>query len=415
MKKANPSGRCGSFRILLRVVLGCLLLCGVGILCGCWDNAEINGRAFVLGFGVDAADSPVSDGEDRYDFTFQLAVPVSGESDEAGAMEYMNCTVTERSPAAAIRLLERNLGRQVNFEQLNLILFGEDLSHQSFIGLTELFFRRASVRRQSSVAVCRGSAKDFFAAGPDTHAIATDASVALQNYDGKGRSDGVTMNLHSLFKVLSNRDEFYLLRMAAVTPEDMENTVSTGFAVDDGEKPRMLAIVGAAAYGRSGGYRGELDGEEIEWLRLAVGRQMGGMMKTVDPKSGRTAFYQIQQSDCEVKCGVEKGIPWFTLHWQVRCLPSDIGDIFYGSGTSENPSAPDTEQMLEETLTAQFTALTGKSQRELGASVLGLQDLTRQRMPDWYEANEKQWETLYARARVEIRVDCTLCGGGITR
>ena len=35
--------------VLLLLSFGCLMTAA-----GCWDDAEINGRAFVLGFGADA-------------------------------------------------------------------------------------------------------------------------------------------------------------------------------------------------------------------------------------------------------------------------------------------------------------------------------------------------------------------------
>ena len=59
---------------LLAACVVCMLM-----MTGCWDDAEINGRAFVLGFGADS-------GGEAYSFTFQLAIPVSGESDSSGSM-----------------------------------------------------------------------------------------------------------------------------------------------------------------------------------------------------------------------------------------------------------------------------------------------------------------------------------------
>lgn len=387
------------------MVLVCLLT-----LSGCWDNAEINGRAFVLGFGMDKSQS-----DKAYDFTFQLAIPVSGDSSSSGAIEYTNCTVTEQSPAAAIRMLEKNIGRQINFEQLNTIIIGETLSHDKFTQLTELFFRRASVRRQSSIAVCGGSAKDFFSAVTTGSSIASDASIALQSYDDKGGADSVTMNLHSLFKVLSNTDEFYLLKISAVNPDAMQNDAYHEDEPDTSPNPdsrTLLRISGAVAYGRSGEYRGELTEHELELLRLISGNQISGIITAEDEQSGQTIYYQLKQSNCSTKCSLENHIPQFTIHLNVRCVAADVGDIYGGESDEAIPLA---EQSIQTSLTRQLEELSDKSRQSLGSSVLGLQDTLRQTMPDWYEQSADRWEEIYAHSEIKIHVDCTVTGGGITK
>lgn len=389
----------------LPTVLFCLLL-----LSGCWDNAEINGRAFVLGFGMDKSQT-----DGAYDFTFQLAIPVSGDSNSSGAIDYTSCTVTEPSPAAAIRVLEKNLGRQINFEQLNIILIGEELSHESFTELTELFFRRASVRRQSSIAVCGGSAKDFFSSAATGNAIASDASVALQSYDDKGGADSVTMNLHSLFKVLSNADEFYLLKITAASPDTMTDSSYDEASSDtspNADGSYLLNLSGAAAYSRSGDYLGELTGHELELLRLISGRQISGIITAEDKQSGRTVYYQIKQSHCSTKCSVDDNTPQFTIALDIQCMAADVGNLY---GDESQESLQRAEEAIQQSLTAQLEALAAKSRQSLGSSVLGLQDTLRQRMPDWYEQNADRWEELYAKSTIEIEVDCTVTGGGITK
>lgn len=391
--------------VLLPIAVWCVLL-----MSGCWDNAEINGRAFVLGFG---ADKSLIEGD--YDFTFQLAIPVSGDSSTEGAVEYTNCTITDQSASSAIRILEKDIGRKVNFEQLNTIIIGEELSHEKFTDLTELFFRRASIRRQSSVAVCSGSAKDFFSSPSTGSAIASDASIALQSYDDRGSADSVTMNLHSLFKVLSNKDEFYLLKISAVNPD----TMGEGSEEDTQTEPpsgsddtRLLSISGAVAYGRSGQYRGELTQHELELLRLVSGNQISGIIKAEDIDSGKTIYYQLKQSHCSTKCSASGSIPKFTIDLDVQCIAADVGDLY---GGESDESIEFAEKCITKSLTHEMELLAEKSRTVLGSSVLGLQDTLRQNMPDWYEKKADKWEEIYSKSEIKINVECTVTGGGITK
>ena len=60
-------------------------------------------------------------------------------------------------------------------------------------------------------------------------------------------------------------------------------------------------------------------------------------------------------------------------------------------------------------------ALADRSRDSLGSSVLGLQDVIRQRQPDWYALHQKDWERIYPASEITITVNCTAAGGGITK
>jgi hypothetical protein len=60
-------------------------------------------------------------------------------------------------------------------------------------------------------------------------------------------------------------------------------------------------------------------------------------------------------------------------------------------------------------------ALADKSRISSGSSVLGFQDVIRQRKPDWYALHENEWESIYPRSIIIITVNCTAAGGGITK
>ena len=371
-----------------------VILCAL-MMTGCWDDAEINGRAFVLGFGADG-------GEEVYEFTFQLAIPVSGESDSSGSIEYTARTVGEVTPAAAVRRLEKDLGRQINFEQLSLIVIGEELSQKGFVGLTDYFFRRASVRRQSCIAVCEGNAADFFGFSATDKAISADAASILQSYDSGG---GISMDLFSLYKTLINRDEFYLPKMTAIAGETPDNS-------QDGGKRAILTLSGASAYGRDGNYRGDITEDELELLRLTCGSGTGGALAVYDGQGERFCC-QVRQSDCSVKCGISGDTPEFRLRLELELVPLDAGGMDGGGYSPE--AIRHIEQSAVQTVGARLEALADRSQKSLGSSLLGFQDIIRQRQPDWYRSHENNWEIIYPSSNIIITVNCTAAGGGITK
>ncbi len=380
--------KCNAARVILSLSAGLAMII---MLTGCWDDAEINGRAFVLGFGADSS-------RQLCNFTFQLAIPVSGESDSSGSIEYASRTVLERTPAAAVRQLEKDLGRQINFEQLSLIAIGEPLSRRDFISLTDYFFRRASVRRQSCIAVCEGTAEQFFSSSASYKPISTEAASLLQNYDSGG---GISMDLFSLYKTLINRDEFYLPKLSAAPSGS-----------GDSGKKTLLTLSGASAYGRDGNYLGNISADELELLRLTCGSGSDGALSVSDSDGG-VYCCQIRQSDCSVKCGISDGLPEFRLRIELVLVPLDSGGLD-GSGYSAEATQK-IAAFAEKTVNHRLSALADKSRISLGSSLLGFQDIIRQRQPGWYELNESDWENIYPRSKIIITVNCTTAGGGITK
>ena len=382
-------------RIFTRLIIAAIAAISLMTLTGCWDDAEINGRAFVLGFGADSSNQ-------GYSFTFQLAIPVSGESDSSGSIEYTDLTVNEITPAAAVRSLEKDLGREINFEQLSLIVIGQRLSRDRFIGLTDYFFRRASVRRQSCIAVCEGNAMDFFETSATDKAVSIDAASTLQSYDSGGGH--ISMDLFSLYKKLINRDGFFLPKISASASDSKGATKE--------KRNATLAISGASAYGSDGKYRGELGEDELELLRLTCGSGTNGALAVYD-EQGERYCCQVRQSDCSVKCRIINDTPEFRLNLELVLVPLDAGGIDGGGYTTE--SIRHISESAERTVTSQLEALANKSRKSLGLSLSGLQDIVRQRQPDWYEIHRSEWERLFARSEIIITVHCTAAGGGITK
>lgn len=388
----------------LLAAVGCILA-----MSGCWDTAEINGRAFVLGVGIDDGER-----EGDYDFTFQLAVPVSGGSDSSDAIQYINCTLTDRSVAAAIRSLEKNMGRQINFEQLTAIIIGEHLSQSKFTQVTEVFFRRASVRRQSCVAVCSGKAKDFFDSSGTGKSISSDAAIALQSYDTRSGTGSMVMNLHSLYTAVSNQDGFYLMQISAVDPSTQNIPSESGESTDDNAK-LIPEISGASVYSGGGEYLGEIGSDELETLRLISNSQTSGIISAAGTGENKSQiYYQIKQSHCSRDCRIVNGMPVFTVNLDLQCSLVDG----YGLGQSDVTSKEFTdfaEKCIINELTDKIGDLAVKSRQNLGAAVLGLQDILRRCEPDWYDEHAESISEIYKHAEIKINISCEIVGGGLTR
>ena len=364
-----------------------ILAAAAGIFCallltGCWDDAEINGRAFVLGFGMDTSRE-----EETYAFTFQLAIPISGESDSAGSISYTLRTLTAGTPGEAIRSLEKDLGRQVNFEQLNLILIGEGLSESGFLPLTDYFFNRASVRRQSCVAVCEGSAENFFSSRSGKRPISTVAAISLQSFGEEGGGRSISMNFHSLFRTVSNGVPFLLPRLSTV-----------------GENEDFLRIAGGTVFGGKGNLLGTVTPDELEIIRLLYGcRQSGTLILGTD----KGICCRIGDASCGIKCVMTGDLPAFDITLELVLIPDSVGD--------PADMSREMEQAAKDELKQRLASLAEKFREEIGVSMPCVQDTLRQRRPDWYDLHKDEAEEICRKSPVRFKVKCRIVGGGIVK
>ncbi|MBC9785196.1 Ger(x)C family spore germination protein [Heliobacterium chlorum] len=140
-----------------------IILCAMICLTGCWDNREVETRAFVMTMGVDRS----NDG--NLDVIFRIAVPGNisqkgGQGAQDGIPEVTKpVTVTARSIAEAIGIASANVERRLDFRHLRLVVFGEKLAKEGLGPHLDVLVRTPQFRRTVYLWVAKeGQARDIF-------------------------------------------------------------------------------------------------------------------------------------------------------------------------------------------------------------------------------------------------------------
>ena len=101
-------------------------------LAGCWDEIEIEQRAFVSGVAVDLAEEQ-SSSKTKIELTSQFIVPENlGTSSGGGGSgpAYRNLTKTGETIFDTNREMLKEASRKIDVTHLNIVLFSEDLAKQ---------------------------------------------------------------------------------------------------------------------------------------------------------------------------------------------------------------------------------------------------------------------------------------------
>lgn len=133
------------------------------ILSGCWDEIDIENRAFITAIAIDLADE--SDGKTMIELTEQIIVPTGlGTSQHpAGGDAYRNLSRTGEGLFEINRNISRQENRKMDVEHLGLILISTELAEKDemFANVLDVFVRQQYMRRGVLVAIVENKAKDL--------------------------------------------------------------------------------------------------------------------------------------------------------------------------------------------------------------------------------------------------------------
>lgn len=128
------------------------------IFSGCYDKSELDNLAYVIGIGAD-----VDEGE-NLKITYQIAIPVkiAGENSETGKDTFTTYTVSAPSLYVGNSIVNALTSKEVNLSHIKLIIYSEELARSDLAGHINSLISNASIRPKTSVAICKGTAEDFF-------------------------------------------------------------------------------------------------------------------------------------------------------------------------------------------------------------------------------------------------------------
>ncbi len=160
----------------LRIFLLFVGLLAVSMLCGCFDNREIDETAYIIAIGIDRTEN--SD----FSYTFQFSKPISGGSPESGESgggsegqsankSVTNITVTAPDFYVAKNMTNNFLAKNIDMSHLKLIVFSKDIDPSGLSRHSQFLLREREIRPHTAVAVSKQTAKEYIeSVNPDLEA-----------------------------------------------------------------------------------------------------------------------------------------------------------------------------------------------------------------------------------------------------
>lgn len=126
-------------------------------LTGCYDRFELDNLAYVIAIGADKGES----GE--LSISYQIAIPlkITGEDSTSGKETYTTYTVSAPSLSIANSKVNSQISKELNLSHVKLIVYSEDVAKSDLRGHINSLISHINIRPRTTVAICKGTAKDF--------------------------------------------------------------------------------------------------------------------------------------------------------------------------------------------------------------------------------------------------------------
>lgn len=136
--------------------IAALILAAV-LCCSCYDSREVSETAYIIAVGIDCA------GEGLFNYTFQLAAPLSAESggDENENTSVRNIVLTAGDFYTARNMLNNFLSKRVDMSHLKMIVFSPDTDNGAWLEHSQLLVREREVRPYTLLAAAEGTAEEL--------------------------------------------------------------------------------------------------------------------------------------------------------------------------------------------------------------------------------------------------------------
>lgn len=368
------------------------------LLSGCWDRAEVNDLALVVGTVVDKKENG------NVELAVQLIVPqgekgggemMSGGGGGGGAK--LTYVVAEEGAdvAAAIRQLQEKLPRRLFWAHNGEVIFGERLLREGIGGQLDFFDRYHGTRMRNFI---------FAAKSP--------ASALLQTVPPVGRSSGEAINRLAKTGTVAGitlKDVLQMLKsdsQAVIIPWIEQSPSVPG---EEEKEAPSLRLNGAAVL-KKDKIVGRIDDKitrGVMWLR----DEIKTAIVTVKPK-GTKGYVSIELLESDTKM-----VPSVTGDkWKMNVRLQTKGNVIQNT-TDLEMANPDVNKKLEKEVERDIQRVIMSTldqvQKGMKADIFGFAEAFHRQYPGRWNRVKDRWNEVFPKVEVSVDARVSISSSGL--
>lgn len=387
------------------------LLMGIVLtISGCWDQKELDQKAYVIGIGLDQHEA-----EGKVKVTYLIANPEVGSQQSGGgtnepAQEIITLTaddfISSRNTANTV------VSKEISYDLLRVIIVSEDLAKESnFIRWIYSAAKDREIKRSTQLIVTKEDAAQFIANNKPK--LETRPHKYFEFMINRGQETGMIpdTDLNEFFRVTESDADLFLAIYATTEKEETDRSNMSDDDFMAGEiqiegQTNDAQFIGSGVF-KEGIMIGKITGEETRISSLLDDTWDIEDFKTTfkDPfddryrisarisKKSNNQFHFKQQFGRPV---IEIRVP---LYIEVLSDPSMIN---YAKNKSK---VDELKKSLTETIEQKMTQYITRTQKEFKGEPFHLSIPIRKEFGTLREFREFDWMKSYPEAEVKVNVD----------
>ncbi|WP_181469729.1 Ger(x)C family spore germination protein [Paenibacillus sp. MDMC362] len=388
--------------ITIRILLSALLVIMFLPLTGCWSKKEIEDLGLIVGTSMDLekqGESPEeSAGEagepprrDRITITNQfVTAETTGKETKTGSSQqkaYNNVSETGEAILPTLRNMVLRIEKRAFAEHSKVIIIGEDLARTLDLQkILDFFIREQEMRPSGLLLIAQNRASKTL---ESKKPMDIPAFQLVEMTHGHGRTTMILppTTLTKIEGKLHSGASFLL-----------QNVVST-----NGE----IKFAGAAVIGgNTKKLRGFLNEKEIEGITWISGKGKGGLVKSVDKKTGQPIIYEVLSMKSKIKPHVNGDNISFVIKIESE---GRIAEHWVDSEKSiETEFLKRVEKAVEAEVERLIENVLNKLQHEYKTDVAGFGNQLRIKYPRIWETAKKDWDQTFSEVPIKSEIKITI-------
>lgn len=384
---------CGKRKRRTGVVLAVFLILPL-LVTGCWNNRDLTEINLVAGIGLDRTD------DGKVLLTIQVVEPAAIQSVSSGkgkgggtqAKPVFVESFEGETVFEAIRGMLAIIDKKLFFSTAQVLILGENLSKDSIVEVLDFFQRDHEIDYTMDVLTAKGATpKEILEIETDMESIpALYIKGTAENTISRG-----TVKRTRLIDLIKDMD--------CIGKQPTIGQISKA-----GEKE--VRTEGVAVF-KEGKLVGWLDLRETRGFLFAIGK-IKSTIVNIPAEKGKISM-EIIRSKGNVKVAFENSKP-VALIVKVE-LEANVGG-HEGRGRLDSPEDLHIlEKRLEEEIKNEIMLALHKTQMEYSSDIFGFGTYVHRHHPRYWKNAEKNWNDIFSKLPVDIRVDARIMRTGIVK
>lgn len=364
------------------------------VLSGCWDEIEIEERAFVSGLAIDLADE--QEDQIMFEMTEQIVVPggLGTITEPGGGKAFRNLSRTGDSLFDINRKITRQENRKMNVEHLGLIIVSAELAKEEdmLANALDVFVRQEYMRRGILVAIADEKAKHLLDVEAEHIKIPAQYMIEMLENNRSAITKEPARIGDIQEKLLVNRS--YMLPLLTILSDNVINYAGGAIIAED--PSRMVGII--------------TDGD-AKGRNFIIGRSQQGSV-TADVK-GERATFEIEEGSSKYKLtNRDKNSLTFQVDINIK---ANVREYYGSADFYKEEVLKEFEKVLENEIMRLSESAIKKIKDDLQVDVLEFERYLRMYHNKLWEEIKDNWdygENYFSQSEIRINVNANITEPG---